>query len=160
MITKMSRADPCRARRPHPPVGDDRGSPPVDDRGSTTVEIALAVPVTVILLLLLIAAGRYATTLIEVHSTAGAASRAASLARTPAQGSLAAVRISTALTGCTIKSTHVDTSAFRPGGQVTVDMSCTIPTRELTGLALPGSVTVSSSSTSPVDTYRSVTAEP
>lgn len=155
MITTVSRSKP----RTHPPVRDGRGSPPVDD-GSTTVEIALAVPITVILLLLLIAAGRYATTLIEVHSTAAAASRAASLARSPAQGSLAAVRTSTALTGCTIKSTHVDTSAFRPGGQVTVDMSCTISIRELTGLALPGIVTVSSTSTSPVDTYRSVTVEP
>ena len=131
-----------------------------DDRGSTAVEIALAVPIFVALLLLLITSARYASAMIEVQSTAGAAARAASLARSPAAASTAASRASATLTDCTSRTVTVDTSAFRPGGQVTAEITCTISTRTLTGFAFPGSVTATATSTSPLDVYRTVTTDP
>lgn len=125
-----------------------------DDRGSTAVEIALAVPIGIALLVLLIAAGRYSSALIEVQSTAGAAARAASLARSPGAATTAAAQSTAAMTDCTTHTVRVDTSAFRPGGQVTVEVTCTISTQSLTGLGAPGSLTVTATSTSPLDVYR------
>lgn len=131
-----------------------------DDRGSTAVEIALAVPIFVALLLLLITSTRYASAMIEVQSTAGAAARAASLARSPTAASTAASQASATLSDCTTRTVTVDTSAFHPGGQVTVEVTCTISTRTLTGFAFPGSVTATATSTSPLDVYRTVTGDP
>ena len=125
-----------------------------DDRGSTAVEIALALPIGIALLLLLIAAGRYSSALIEVQSTAGAAARAASLARSPGAATIAAAQSTATMTGCTTHTVRVDTSAFRPGGQVTVEVTCTISTRSLTGFGAPGSLTVEATSISPLDVYR------
>ncbi len=148
-------ASPDRQPTPH-----RRGYPLGDDRGSTAVEIALAIPIGVALLLLLIAASRYASAMIEVQSTAGAAARAASLARSPGTASTAASRAAATLTDCTAHTVTVDTSAFRPGGQVTADVTCTISTKALTGFRIPGSITVKATSTSPLDMYRTVTTDP
>jgi hypothetical protein len=48
----------------------------------------------------------------------------------------------------------VDTSQFHRGGAVTVHLACTVTTHGLLGVGLPGSMTVSASSTSPLDLYR------
>lgn len=143
-----------------PGFGRRRRSSLPGDAGSTTVEIALAVPIAVALLLLMIASGRYATALIDVQSTAGAAARAASLARSPAAAHTAASQETDTVSGCTRRADTIDTSAFRPGGQVTVTVTCTITTRALTGFGLPGDLTVTGTSSSPLDVYRSITVDP
>ena len=160
-MTIDNTARPGTRRRPGPVQRRLKGrrGHRCDDRGSTAVEIALAVPIGVALLLLLITAARYSSATIEVQSTAGAAARAASLARSPAAASTAASHASATLTGCTTRTITVDTSAFHPGGQVTVEVTCTISVRSLTGFGAPGSLTATATSTSPLDVYRSVTTD-
>ena len=51
----------------------------------------------------------------------------------------------------------VDTSRFRRGDTVTVILACTVPTRGLIRIGLPGSLTITGSSTSPIDRYRADT---
>ncbi|WP_228559457.1 hypothetical protein [Catenulispora pinisilvae] len=48
----------------------------------------------------------------------------------------------------------VDTATFKPGGVVRVTISCHISLEDLTGL-LPGTQTLTASSVSPVDPFRS-----
>jgi len=129
------------------------------DRGSVTLEITLAIPLLVMLVFVLVGALRLANATVDVNAAAGAASRTASLARTPGAARTAAHATATAnLDGrCTSLDVDVDTSAFGRGGSVTVTVRCTVPTRGLTGLKLPGSVTSSASSTSPIDVYRADT---
>ncbi|WP_328463534.1 pilus assembly protein [Actinoplanes sp. NBC_00393] len=136
-------------RRPH------RG----DDRGSVAVELALGVPLLVLFLFLLIGAFNVGRANIDVNAAAGAASRAASLARTSAAATAAATDSATANLGadCARLSVSVNTSNYRRGGAVTVSLACTVPTRGLIRVGLPGSLTITASSTSPIDRYRADT---
>ncbi len=153
-MTVHTRQPPCPARRHlHRPRGD---------RGSVTVEIALSVPLMVLLLFLLTAALDLGRAAIDVNSAAAAAARAASLSRTASAATTAARNAATAnLSGqCASVSVTVDTGAFHRGGAVTVTVACTITTHGLTGISIPGSVTARAASTSPVDVYRSVSLGP
>ena len=127
------------------------------DRGSVTVEIALAVPLMVLLLFLLTAAVHLGRAAIDVNSAAAAAARAASLARTAPAATTAARNAAAAdlANQCASLSVTVDTSAFHRGGAVTVSVACTVTTHGLTGINVPGSVTTRAASTSPIDLYRS-----
>src|SRR5437764_2959654 len=127
------------------------------DHGSIAVEIALAVPLMVLLLFLLTAAVHLGRAAIDVNSAAAAAARAASLARTGPAATTAARNAATAdLAGqCASLSVSVDTSAFHRGGAVTVAVACTVTTHGLTGISIPGPVTTRAASTSPIDLYRS-----
>jgi len=129
------------------------------DRGSVAVEIALSVPLVVLLLFLLTAAVQLGRAAIDVNAAAAAASRAASLSRTaPAATAAAQTAAAANLAGlCANVAVDVDTTAFRRGGAVTVTVACTVTTRGLTGISIPGSVTTTAQSTSPVDVWRSVT---
>jgi Flp pilus assembly protein TadG len=145
-------------RQPPHPTQQPRCRPD-GDRGSVSVEIALAVPLIVVLLFLLTAAVQLGRAAIDVNSAAAAASRAASLARTAPAATTAARNAATAdLAGqCASLSVTVDTSAFHRGGAVTVTVACTVTTHGLTGIDIPGSVTTRAASTSPIDLYRSET---
>jgi Flp pilus assembly protein TadG len=130
-----------------------------DDRGSVAVELALGVPLLVLMLFLLIGAFNMGRANIDVNAAAGAASRAASLARTAGAATAAANDSATANLGddCARIRVAVDTSGFRRGGTVTVTLACTVPTRGLIRVGLPGSLTITGSSTSPIDRYRADT---
>jgi Flp pilus assembly protein TadG len=153
MITTAGQPTHAGPPRPGRPARRRRG-----DRGSVTVEIALAVPLMVLLLFLLTAAVHLGRAAIDVNSAAAAASRAASLARTAPAATIAARNAATAdLAGqCATVSVTVDTSAFHRGGAVTVTVACTVTTHGLTGISIPGSVTTTAASTSPIDLYRTV----
>ncbi len=131
---------------------------PGGDRGSVTVEIALAVPLMLLLLFLLTTAVHLGRAAIDVNAAAAAAARAASLSRSaPAATSAARTAATANLAGqCAAVSVTVDTSAFHRGGAVTVTVACTVTTHGLTGISIPGSVTTQASSTSPIDVYRSI----
>jgi len=122
------------------------------------VEIALSVPLIVLLLFLLTAAVHLGRAAIDVNSAAAAAARAASLSRSAPAATMAARNAATAnLAGqCASVSVTVDTSAFHRGGAVTVTVACTVTTHGLTGISIPGSVTTRAASTSPIDVYRTV----
>ncbi len=130
-----------------------------DDTGSVAVEIALGVPVAMLVIFLVVAAFHLGRATIDVNSAAAAAARAGSLARSPAAATTAARSAATAsLAGqCATVTVAVDTSNFRRGGSITVAVACTVTTEGLTGIGIPGSVTAKATSTSPVDVYRSVT---
>jgi Flp pilus assembly protein TadG len=126
------------------------------DAGSFAVEFALGVPIFVMVLFLLAAGWRVGGASIDVDSVAGTAARAASLARTPATAVTAARQIAEAdLAGtCTRIDVQVDTANFHRGGSVTVQVTCTVSTRQLLGVHAPGSITTQASATSPLDIYR------
>jgi Flp pilus assembly protein TadG len=131
------------------------------ERGSAAVEMVLITPLLILFLLFVLFCGRLAHARLRLEDAAHQAARAASLARDPSTASVAAsAAAGSALPGvgasCSTHSVNVNTSAFRPGGAVTVTVSCTIEVSDLSGLHLPGRITQTASSTSVVDTFRGV----
>jgi Flp pilus assembly protein TadG len=130
------------------------------DRGSAAAELVLITPVLILMLLLAVAAGRLVQARLEVDSAARQAARAASLARDPATAAADAVSTAqAALAGqditCRPLNVSPDTSNFVPGGQVSVQVSCTVHLSDLSLLHLPGTRTLTSTFASPIDIYRS-----
>lgn len=137
----------------HPQPGTTRLG---GDRGSVGVELAIGIPLAVLFIFLVVGAFHLGQANIDVNAAAAAASRAASISRTAPAADAAARDAATAnLTGrCASVSVVVDTSQFHRGGQVTVQVDCAVTTHGLLGVGLPGTVTVSAASTSPLDLYR------
>jgi Flp pilus assembly protein TadG len=129
------------------------------DQGSAAVELVLLTPLLVLMMLLAVALGRLVETRPQTDSAARQAARAASLAGDPATAAAEATATArAALTSenitCSGMSVTTDTAAFRPGGQVTVQVSCTVSLSGLALLHLPGSRTLTSRFSSPIDLYR------
>jgi Flp pilus assembly protein TadG len=125
------------------------------------VEMAVLAPVLVVLLLFVVAVGRLVVARQEVDNAAVDAARAASIATSPAGASQAATQIASAdLSGdgvtCATFATTVGTGDFVPGGTVGVHVTCTSSLSGLSLLRLPGSETLVSSATAPIDLYRTV----
>jgi Flp pilus assembly protein TadG len=122
------------------------------------VELALVTPLLVLLLLLIVAAGRLVQGRLEVASAAAQAARAASLARDPAAAAQATAVASSALASqhltCGSLTVSTDTAAFRPGGQVSVQVSCTVSLSGLALLHLPGAETLTAQAAAPIDVFR------
>ncbi|WP_436776782.1 TadE/TadG family type IV pilus assembly protein [Yinghuangia sp. YIM S09857] len=130
-----------------------------DERGSATVELVLLVPLLVLILLFVVAVGRFASARGLVDDAAHQAARAASLTRNaPAAEQAAYDAAHTALSGagvtCTSLAVTVNTQEFTPGGRVRVAVSCTVSLAEMSALGLPGHRTLHGSATSVVDTHR------
>jgi len=131
------------------------------DRGAVAVEYALGIPMLVLVVLLAAGSFAMARANIDVNTAASSAARAASLSRDAATARSAAADTAHAnLAGrCVTLTVHVDTTAFRRGGSVTVTVACTVSTQRLTGLGLPGTITFSATSTSPVDVFRGIASQ-
>ena len=132
------------------------------DKGAASLEVTIAAPVILMIVLLVALGGRTALAKIAVTDAAWEAARAASIARTPARARSEAT--SAALNylrqqnlRCQSLNVSVDTSGFAvPVGQpasVRVTVSCPL---DLSGISLPGlsSRTLTAESISPLDTYR------
>jgi Flp pilus assembly protein TadG len=129
------------------------------DRGSSTVELTILTPLLVALLLFVVLCGRLVSAQLDVDAAARSAARAASLARTvtaatadaqqAALDTLAAHGVT-----CGQPTITVNTGGLRPGGVVTVTVSCVVPLSDLTLIGVPGSRTVQATSTSPVDRWK------
>jgi Flp pilus assembly protein TadG len=131
------------------------------ERGSATTELVLLTPVFIALLLFVVAVGRLSAAREDVDAAARDAARAASDARSTARASSdgqaaahAAIREGDAT--CRRLTVTIDTSNFRAGGTVTARVSCVIDYADLTRLGVPGSRTIDSVFTAPVDQYRGV----
>ena len=133
------------------------------EQGSASMELAVLTPVVLLVLALVIAAGRVVTAQATLDTATAAAARAATVARTaPAAESAAHRATSRSLEqhglNCTQQQTTVDTGAFAttPGqtASVTVTASCTVPLADLALPGMPGTVPLSSEFTSPLDPYR------
>jgi hypothetical protein len=147
----------------HTLVGWRRRWRRVPDQGSVTVETGIVVlPTAALLMMFLVLCLRVAGANMDINSAASAAARAASLARTPQTAVDAAQHTATANLAshhhtCATLTVAVDTTAFAPGGQVGVRVTCRLETADITGLGLPGTVSGSSTAYAVVDTYRDVT---
>jgi Flp pilus assembly protein TadG len=128
------------------------------------VELALLVPALVIVLGLLVAGGRLWFARTTVHEAAQSASRAASLARSAGQASsdgTQAGRASLATAGlrCTNQTVSVDTSAFQvPVGvpaTLRATITCSVPFGDVLLPGMPGSIALTGTASSALDTYRS-----
>jgi Flp pilus assembly protein TadG len=147
-----------------PDTTDGRRSRWRDDRGSESVELAILLPVGLLLVAMLVVGGRIALAGDRISGVAGIAARDASLARSAAGAQqIATDTVTTALTSrglhCVDVVVSVDTSGFSapPGtsASVTVAVSCTVDLSDIGGVAgLPGSRTLQDSATSPLDPAR------
>lgn len=132
------------------------------ERGSAAVEMALLAPMLGTLVLVVIFGGRLALARQTVQASAADAARAASIARTADEAKRSATRIAEAtLTNqgvtCASMSIEVDADGFQqpPGtrADVTVDIACDVTTADLS-LPLPGTVRVTATSSSELDSFR------
>jgi len=139
---------------------------PPADRGSVSIELAILLPGFIALTLLAVMFGRETIAQSAVDLAAHDAARAASLARTAAQAAAdgeAAARstLDARNAACDVLSVSIDTTGFAvPAGtpaQVTATVSCVVPLSDLSLPGMPGSFTMTSTFTSPLDTYRSRT---
>lgn len=128
------------------------------DRGSATVELAVVAPVLVLFWLLAATFSVVTTTHQRVEEASRAAAQAAAVA--PDGGAASAAASVTASSGlgsdrpCAHVDVRTDTRAFGPGGSVTVTVTCQV---DLGGMAVPGLppvVSVSATTTAPLDRYR------
>lgn len=133
------------------------------ERGDASVEAAIFLPLLGILVLVVVFGGRHTTAEQGVQSAASAAARSASIARSTDTAHADAVAAATASldnhgVNCVSTDVSVDLSGFSaPVGtdaQVTVEVTCQVGLADLSVPGMPGSISVSSTAISPIDTYR------
>jgi hypothetical protein len=129
-----------------------------------TLELAVLAPACLVLLALVVAAGRIQIAGGAVEQASAAAAREASLARSAAGAHQAATAAATDSLAsqrlrCTDVDVTVDTSGFAvPVGQaaqVRATVSCTVSLGDLSVPGVPGSRTLTARTTSVLDRYRS-----
>ncbi|HKY66851.1 MAG TPA: TadE family protein [Acidimicrobiales bacterium] len=133
------------------------------DAGAATTETVLIFPVLIMLLFLVVAAGRLTDAKSDVVSAASDAARAASIAGTPGEATAAARDIANE----TLAGEGVECSGgadvqlayeprFERGATVHATVRCDVRTDDLALLNLPGVVTVTQHAYEPIDTHRSL----
>ena len=127
------------------------------------MELLILLPAVFLLIFIIVAAGRYELGTGKIDQAAGAAARAASLqvtaqAAQSAAQSAAASSLAGAGVSCQDVTVQVDTSGFSatPGtvAAVNATVACTVSWSDLTIPGWPGSKTISSTASSPLDTKR------
>jgi Flp pilus assembly protein TadG len=133
-----------------------------EDEGSMTVELVLLTPAVFLIALAVLAFGRVTESnqLVVEASRAGAEAAAVQ----PNAASADAGAAESAVVGifgrahtCAQASVTTDTSHFYPGGYVRVTVACQVNLFDLGVPGWPGTRTVESTATAPIDPYRSVT---
>ena len=126
--------------------------------GTLAVEAAIVAPLLLMLMLLVVYAGRAASTDADVRSAAARAARAASLTADATSAEMAATEIATAnlaTAGIACRTTDIAVVAdIRAGGTVTVQVGCEVSNTDLAMLAVPGTRWSTATATQVVDTYR------
>jgi Flp pilus assembly protein TadG len=126
------------------------------------VEVVIIVPVLVMLLGVIGIGGRYWYAQTTVEQTAASAARAATLLRSGTEAERTARRIVQEdlqrAGACDVHDVDVDTSAFLAPvgsrGEVRVMVTCSLSSAGLEVPGWPGTITVSHTATSVLDTYR------
>ncbi|MGQ0468005.1 MAG: TadE/TadG family type IV pilus assembly protein [Sporichthyaceae bacterium] len=135
-----------------------RPNRPRRDEGSVAVEVVLVAPLLIALLLLVAGLGRIAHTRGQVDGAAADAARTASLHRDPARAKQAGTDAARAHLGqraCRDLDVAIDTTGFRPGGQVVASVRCTASLAGLGLSGLPGTRTFTATAVAPLDAHRS-----
>jgi Flp pilus assembly protein TadG len=134
-----------------------------DSGSADALGAALLAPAAIGLALVILFLGRGVDGRATVQSAAESAAQAAAQERTPSQAVAAAVEVADAMlvdvTSCADPAVSVDTSAFRPGGQVAVTVSCTVSAAGLE-LINPPSSTSTATAFATIDPYRATGAAP
>ena len=134
-----------------------------DESGSVALELVLLTPLLLLMLLFMVALGRTVSARLEVDGAAAQAARAASIARNPATATAMATQAATTALGadhvtCAGLTVVTNSADFIPGGQVQVTVTCHVDLADLVGLRLPATEALSSTASSVVDLYRSVSS--
>lgn len=134
------------------------------EAGFSSLELVIITPVLLIMLLLVVGFGRLTHGRQLVEQAAAAAARVGTLDSNPTQASADARRaahdiLDQAGVSCRRFVVHVDTSDFRPGGQVSATVICTTSLSDL-GLVFPGSKTLTASASSPLEQLRQLNGSP
>lgn len=146
----------------HETIGGHGASWRRDDGIATPVEMMQLVVFCVVALAFLGFVGRLHAAATQVTNTAQAAARAASQAADPESARLAASEMAASSTldtrcdgGARVSLTWEPSpeGSWR-GGSVTVELSCVVHNRALTGVWTPGVRTVVARDTQPVDRYQ------
>lgn len=129
------------------------------DTGAYTVELVLWTPALLLLIMLAVAGGRIVSAGNQAVEASRDAARAASLTFTQAQATTAAISAAhdaLGRAGITCNPLHVDISGtVRPGGLITVQVRCTADLRDIAIPGLPGSKTLTGTSSAPIEMTRS-----
>jgi Flp pilus assembly protein TadG len=137
--------------------------PDRDERGAVTVELVIIVPALIIMLGLLIAGGRIWFAKSTVAQAAQAASRAATIERTAGAARVAGrdagrSSLTTAGLDCADQSVSIDTSGFSVSvgvpATVRATVKCTVTFSDVLLPGIPGSMSVTRTEASALDTYR------
>lgn len=133
------------------------------ERGSLSVEFAILVPALVLLFSVIVGGARVWLARSTVEQTAGAAARAASLQRSSPAAQASAERVAAAqaaVSGVTCRQLSVRLhpgALARPaghGGEVVAEVTCDAPLSDILVPGWPGTVRLTASSSSAVDSYR------
>lgn len=132
-----------------------------DDLGIAQVEVAIASVVLLVLMGLVVFAGRTANLDTEVQVAAAAAARAAARESTPsgatdAAQATAAANLTDASIACADLDVAVTAGTMAPSSTVSVSISCTADFSDLALLAMPGQRSFHATAAEVVDTYRGV----
>ena len=134
-----------------------------DDRGSASIEAAIAVPAFALFVGLIIFGGRTAVVRHSVESAAADAARSASILRVEADAKKAAkdaavTNLANQGINCLRVDVDIDTQQFSHDvgtpAQVDVTVSCLLDLSDLSVPGVPGTRTISATMTSPIDTWR------
>jgi Flp pilus assembly protein TadG len=145
--------------RPGRPVAPVRRG----DAGFLSLELLVVAALLILVALLAVGWGRLSYSRGTVEKAAAAAARAATDTSSPGAAAAAAqqtARADLAAAGisCATFTVSVDTSAFRPGGQVTVTVRCTARLSDVALAGFPGATTMTGASTSPLEQLRDLGA--
>jgi Flp pilus assembly protein TadG len=130
------------------------------ERGTAALELVIIAPVLIVALLFVVGLFRMSHAGQQVESVAADAARAASLERNTSQSAAAARAAARASLGragvsCTNLGVQVNLASYRPGGQVSVTVSCTANLGDVAMAGFPGSRVFTATSTVPIETWRS-----
>lgn len=127
--------------------------------GSLSTELVLVTPVLLVLLGLVVFAGRLGGVQQRVVSAADQAARTASLRGDPDAGRAAALasvesNLGDAGVECIDLAVDVDTDSFQRGGHVTVTVTCMVGLDDVVFAGLPGTRQYQASATEVIDLFR------
>lgn len=134
-----------------------------DERGSAAIEAAIGVPAFLLFIALIVGAGRIAIARQAVEAAAAEGARSASIERTRpaadrAADEAAAATLANQHLQCLSILIDVDTSGFAvPVGTaaaVSATVTCVVNLADVSVPGLPGSLTITETMSSPLDTYR------
>ncbi|MFF2374779.1 TadE/TadG family type IV pilus assembly protein [Streptomyces xiamenensis] len=133
------------------------------ERGALSLEAVVLLPALLLVLMLVIAFGRISSSGNTVDTAARNAARAASLERSAESARSAGESVAFDILHnhgmlCTSMSVSISTGGFAvPVGQpasATATVTCTVPLSDIGLPGLPGTKTLTSTFTSPIDSYR------